>query len=115
MNEICNYCTGNCLASFNETEFSVENDPWDNPPFTPTAEPLNETTISMNCQTHLGVNYNTHSLYAFYESIATNQALEKIRGERSFVLTRSSYAGSGKYASHWLGDNTSLWSDLYAS
>ena len=69
MNEISNFCTGNCLSTYNETEFTIENDPYDNPPYYPTASPLNTSTISMNTQTSLGPYYNTHSLYAFYESI----------------------------------------------
>ena len=68
MNEISNFCTGNCFP-VNTTEFSLEYDIYDNPPFFPTTNPLNTSTISMNTQTYLGVNYNTHDLYAFYESI----------------------------------------------
>ena len=36
-------------------------------------------------------------------------------GERSFVLSRSTYPGSGKYTGHWLGDNDAAWSDMRKS
>ena len=32
--------------------------------------------------------------------------------KRPMVLTRSQYAGSQKYAAHWLGDNQSFWPHL---
>ena len=44
------------------------------------------------------------------------EALEKLRPqERSFVLTRSGYAGVQKWSSVWMGDNQSLWEHLEMS
>jgi alpha-glucosidase len=47
---------------------------------------------------------------------ACYQGLERHRsGERSFVLTRSGYAGVQRWSSVWMGDNQSLWEHLEMS
>lgn len=49
------------------------------------------------------------------QGIATVAALDAIRGERSLVISRSTFAGSGAHHGHWLGDNDATWNDLYYS
>ncbi|KAJ0178509.1 hypothetical protein K1T71_006332 [Dendrolimus kikuchii] len=73
---------------------------------------LNQHTLCMDAQHYIGVHYDLHNLYALTEAIATNFALQEIRGKRSFVITRASFPGLGQYAGHWSGDIYSDWHDM---
>ena len=42
----------------------------------------------------------------------TNQTLAPIKNKRPFVLSRSTFAGSGRYAAHSLGENYRTWDAL---
>ena len=43
------------------------------------------------------------------------RALQTIRKKRSFVLSRSTFAGSGQFTAHWTGDNRATYDDMYYS
>ncbi|KST63733.1 glycoside hydrolase family 31 protein [Mastigocoleus testarum] len=58
----------------------------------------------------------THNVYGLMMARASREALDRLRPkERSFVLTRSGYAGVQKYSAVWTGDNHSLWEHLEMS
>ena len=58
----------------------------------------------------------THNLYGLMMAQASSQGLERLRStERSFVLTRSGYAGIQRWSAVWTGDNQSLWEHLEMS
>ncbi|ELK15857.1 Sucrase-isomaltase, intestinal [Pteropus alecto] len=85
------------------------------PPFTPDIvdKLLYSKTICMDAVQYWGKQYDIHDLYGYSMAIATENAIQKIfPNKRSFILTRSTFAGSGHYAAHWLGDNTASWEQM---
>ncbi|MGI2908404.1 glycoside hydrolase family 31 protein [Tolypothrix sp. VBCCA 56010] len=56
-----------------------------------------------------------HNLYGLTMAQACANGLQRHRAERSFVLTRSGYAGVQRWSSVWMGDNHSLWEHLEIS
>ncbi|XP_020844721.1 sucrase-isomaltase, intestinal [Phascolarctos cinereus] len=85
------------------------------PPFTPGIldNVMYSKTICMDAVQHWGKQYDVHSLYGYSMAIATEKAIERVfPNKRGFILTRSTFAGSGRHAAHWLGDNTALWEHM---
>ncbi|RZC41617.1 Glyco hydro 31 and/or Gal mutarotas 2 domain containing protein, partial [Asbolus verrucosus] len=58
---------------------------------------------------------DVHNLYGFYQTMATYEGLLKRLNLRPFILTRSHFAGSQRFAAIWTGDNTAEWSHLRIS
>ncbi|XP_056636238.1 neutral alpha-glucosidase AB-like [Diorhabda sublineata] len=54
---------------------------------------------------------NIHNIYGFLQTRSTHKGLldRDNKEKRPFILTRSHFAGSQRYAAMWTGDNTATW------
>ncbi|GKT28764.1 Glycoside hydrolase family 31 like protein, partial [Aduncisulcus paluster] len=94
----------------------------DDPPFRPGTRPLNESSLTMNAYTpYFFADTNRpagmvdlRNVFGMYMSVRTREALDALLPSESktLMLTRSSFSGSGKYTSQWLGDNYCLFNNL---
>ncbi|KAM0901746.1 hypothetical protein ACQ4PT_019760 [Festuca glaucescens] len=132
MNEASNFCTGKCtIPTKHKCPIPDSKEPWlccldcknltntrwDEPPYKINASGksarLGYNTIATSATHYNGIlEYNAHSLYGFSQAIATHKGLQGIQGKRPFILTRSTFVGSGAYAAHWTGDNKGTWENL---
>ncbi|KAJ4381487.1 hypothetical protein N0V86_002846 [Didymella sp. IMI 355093] len=72
---------------------------------------LSDLTIPFNTSNYDGTHqYDTHNLHGHMMAMTTQKSMAARRPElRPFVLTRSTWAGTGRKATHWFGDNASDW------
>ncbi|KAM4843713.1 lysosomal alpha-glucosidase [Thomomys bottae] len=106
MNEPSNFVKG--------SEHGCPNNHLENPPYVPgvAGGTLQAATVCASSSQFLSTHYNLHNLYGLTEAIASSRALEKVRGTRPFVISRSTFSGHGRYAGHWTGDVWSSWEQL---
>jgi alpha-D-xyloside xylohydrolase len=131
MNEASNFCSGKCTIPAGKVCPSgtgpgwiccldcknITSTRWDDPPYKINASglqaPIGFKTIATSAVHYNGIlEYDAHSIYGFSQAIATHKALQGLQGKRPFILSRSTYVGSGKYAAHWTGDNQGTWENL---
>ncbi|KAM9274801.1 sucrase-isomaltase, intestinal [Cariama cristata] len=107
MNEVSNFIKGSINGCApNDLNY---------PPFTPNIvdKLMFSKTLCMDAVQKWGKHYDVHSLYGYSMAISTQKAIEAVfPGKRSFLISRSTFAGSGKYTGHWLGDNAAIWDHL---
>ncbi|KAL5004590.1 hypothetical protein ScPMuIL_018046 [Solemya velum] len=116
MNEPANFIGG----QYDDNQGTgCERNKWNYPPFIPnvlgrgTDGRLFNKTFCMDAKQHWGIHYDVHSLYGHSMSMVTHKALRNISPrKRPFILTRSNFPGTAKYAAHWLGDNQSQWRQI---
>uniref|UniRef100_A0A3Q3EIB9 alpha-glucosidase n=1 Tax=Labrus bergylta TaxID=56723 RepID=A0A3Q3EIB9_9LABR len=107
MNEVANFKKGS-------TKGCADNN-LNYPPYTPKIldEVMYSKTLCMDAKQAWGSHYDVHSLYGYSMVLATEKALQRVfGGNRTLMLTRSSFPGVGKYSGHWLGDNAANWNDI---
>ena len=133
MNEIGTLCGGHCPKALDSPwPYDIHTLDWDNleseictslgqcaredsPLNYLSWDPLNNErliynrTLDMTADLAMGKYYDTKAFYALMQARATYDSLVKQKAKRPFVLTRSGFVGSGRYAAHWTGDNTGEW------
>ena len=73
-------------------------------------------TLCMDARQKKGLHKDLHNIYGITETTATYASLEKLfPSKRPFIISRSTFLGSGKYGGHWLGDNQSNYKHLRQS
>ncbi|XP_064576785.1 sucrase-isomaltase, intestinal [Zonotrichia leucophrys gambelii] len=107
MNEVCSFVAG--------SKEGCADNKLNYPPYTPKIldRLMYAKTLCLDAVQSWGKQYDVHNLYGYSMTLSTRKALDTLfPGKRSFLISRSTFAGSGKFGGHWLGDNAATWDQL---
>lgn len=122
MNEFANFVNGEKKLT-RKAKMAAN---YTNLPFNPSGdEPMITKALSLDAYHYAGADspfwpwpyvkksyideFHFHNLNGFAEGIATYKALKSLKHVLTFIVTRASASGSGRYVQHWTGDNNSTW------
>jgi len=111
MNEVSSFVSGEVGWTPNATDLI------NNPPYVPNrpGEHIYTRTMRMDAVHYGGVEeLYIHNMFGFFETKATFGFLKKL-SDLVFILSRSTFYGSGQYAAHWTGDNAATYDFMAAS
>ncbi|KAK5650619.1 hypothetical protein RI129_001648 [Pyrocoelia pectoralis] len=76
-----------------------------------------ENTMPLDALHYRGYKHrDVHNMYGFYQTIGTRTGMLQRKDKlRPFILTRSHFAGTQRYAAIWTGDNLARWDYLKIS
>ncbi|EGG17368.1 hypothetical protein DFA_08363 [Cavenderia fasciculata] len=125
MNELANFCNA-CIPWLEEgiaeeleaSQSESSSDAFDpnNPPYVPGTTIIYFNSINMSTVQYNNTNYyDAKSLYGFMESMVTTDIAKQLLNQRSTLISRSTFPGTGRNNGHWLGDNASEFVEMYWS
>lgn len=105
MNEFSNFVNGASGQSCDYPEYDYYN------VYLPGRQALDNHAVCLNAFHIDGlIEYNVHNFNGYMETIATYEYLkENLKQDQPFILSRSTVPGSGRFTTHWTGDNVSTY------